>query len=265
MDDEIIDGEFEQEESEETIEDIEDETLVVTIGDEEPEEEQTAAPQWVKELRQKNREDQRKIRELEAKLKEKEEPQKPVLGKKPTLEGFDYDSDKYETALEEWYEQKRAVEAEEAEAKNSQERQQQQWQEKLSAYEKKKGELKVSDYEDAESVILDSLNQTQQGIIVQGSDNPALVIYALGKNSKKVKELAEIKDPVQFAFAIAKLETQLKVSGRKSPPPPEKTISGTAKSSGAIDSTLERLRKEAEKTGDFSKVHEYKRQKRQRA
>ena len=89
------------------------------------------------------------------------------------------------------------------------------------------------------------------------------MIYALGKNPTKAKELSAINDPVKFAFAVAKLETQLKVTNRKAAPPPESTVRGTGRVSGAVDSTLERLRADAEKTGDYSKVMQYKRQKRQ--
>ena len=92
---------------------------------------------------------------------------------------------------------------------------------------------------------------------MQGSENPALVVYALGKNPKKAKELAAISDPVKFAFAVAKLETQLKVTPRKTAPVPERQIRGSAQLSGAVDSTLERLRAEADKTGDRTKVAAY--------
>jgi hypothetical protein len=56
--------------------------------------------------------------------------------------------------------------------------------------------------------------------MLQGADNPALVVYALGKNPKKAKELSEIKDPVKFAFAVAKLEKELKVTNRRAAPHP---------------------------------------------
>jgi hypothetical protein len=99
-------------------------------------------------------------------------------------------------------------------------------------------------------------------VILQGADNPALVVYALGKNPKKAKELSSIADPVKFAFAVAKLEKELKVMPRKSAPAPERVVQTTGPKSGAVDSTLERLRAEAEKTGDYNKVMQYKRQKR---
>jgi hypothetical protein len=106
------------------------------------------------------------------------------------------------------------------------------------------------------------LDQTQQGIIVHGSVEPTLLVYALGKNEAKAKELAAIKDPVKFAFAVAKLEATLKVTTRKPSTAPETTITGNSRPSGAIDSTLERLREEASRTGDYTKVTAYKRSKR---
>lgn len=241
--------------------------VVVQIGEEPTpqDEEEAKAPTWVKELRKSHRELLKEKRELQSKLEALTTPAQKaeVLGKKPKLEDHDYDSDAYEVALEAWYEQKRKVEAAEAESAKAARASQDAWQQKLEGYGKAKTELKVKDFDDAEGVVTEALSQTQQGILIQGSDNPALLVYALGKNPKKAAELAAVKDPVKFAFAIAKLETQLKVSNRKQPPAPEKTVSGNApSSSGTVDSTLERLRAEAEKTGNYTKVFQYKKQKR---
>lgn len=243
-------------------EDDSEDEVVISIGEESPpQEEETRAPEWVRELRKANREKERKIRELEAKLNATATETKPVaLGAKPTLESCDYDSDEYETKLAEWYEQKRAYDAAEAEAEAQRDAEAKAWQDKLDAYAKARASLKVRDYEDAEAFALDTFDVTQQGIVLQGSDNPALIIYALGKSQKRAKELASIKDPVKFAFAVAKLETQLKVTNRKAAASPERTItSGGGRISGSVDSTLERLREEALKTGDLSKVMAYKR------
>lgn len=239
--------------------------VIVSIGEEAPPtEEKEHAPEWVRKLRKDHRELQRQKRELEERLKLQQTEHKPVtLGKKPTIEDHDYDADAYEKALTDWFEQKRKVDEIEAKAKAEAENQQKAWQSKLENYGKAKAELKVKDFDDAEEVVQESLSVTQQGIVLQGSENPALVIYALGKNPAKAKELSSITDPVKFAFAVAKLETQLKVTNRKAAPPPERTVRGTGPVSGAVDSTLERLRAEAEKTGDFTKVMQYKRQKRQ--
>jgi hypothetical protein len=140
--------------------------------------------------------------------------------------------------------------------------QQKAWQAKLDGYGKAKAELRVKDFEDAEEVAQQVFSITQQGVLLQGADNPALVVYALGKNPAKAKELAEIKDPVKFAFAVAKLEKDLKVTNRRQAPAPERIVTGTGRSSGAVDSTLERLREDAARTGNMTKVIAYKAQKR---
>lgn len=240
--------------------------VVVSIGEEPPpQEEHAQAPEWVRELRKKNREDQRRIRELEEQLKTtKEAETKPAsLGKKPTLDDYDYDTERFEQELTAWHERKRQHDTAAAKAREAEETAQAAWKKKLETYGTAKAELKVKDFDDAEAALQDHLSVTQQGIVIQGAENPALLVYALGKNPKKAKELGSITDPVKFAFAVAKLETQLKVTNRKAPPPPEKTVQGTGGTSGSVDSTLERLRAEAEKTGDYTKVTAYKRQKRQ--
>jgi hypothetical protein len=243
------------------------EEVVVSIGEDPPPQEEDRAPQWVRELRKSNREKERKIRELEARLNAPVAETKPAtLGKKPSLEECDYDADEYEKKLADWYEDKRVFDAEQAKAESQRDAETKAWQAKLDSYAKAKASLKVRDYDDAEAFALDTFNITQQGIVLQGSEQPALVIYALGKNQKRAKELSSITDPVKFAFAIAKLETQLKVSNRQATTSPERTItSGGGRISGAIDHTLERLREEAARTGNMTKVIQYKTQKRRAA
>lgn len=240
--------------------------VVVSIGEESPasEEDNAPAPVWVKELRKNHRELQKRNRELEEQVKAVAgAEQKPVtLGTKPTLESCDYDAEKFERDLEAWHNQKLEADAQERSRKAQAEESNKAWQETLNGYGKAKTELKVKDFEDAEDIVKDTLSVTQQGIILQGSKNAALLVYALGKNPKKAKELASIKDPVKFAFAVANLENQLKVTNRKAAPAPEKTVRGNAAVSGTVDSQLERLRAEAEKTGNYTKVHAYKAQQR---
>jgi hypothetical protein len=259
--------EEEVEEITEIVEDLEEpdtEEVVVSIGEEAPPpEEHTPAPEWVKELRKTNRELQRQNRELQARVQAAPPETKPVvIGNKPKLEDHDYDADAYEEALTSWFERKRQADdvnaKQEAEVMN----QQKAWQAKLDGYGKAKAELRVKDFEDAEEVAQQVFSITQQGVLLQGADNPALVVYALGKNPAKAKELAEIKDPVKFAFAVAKLEKDLKVTNRRQAPAPERIVTGTGRSSGAVDSTLERLREDAARTGNMTKVIQYRAQKR---
>jgi hypothetical protein len=261
---EVIEEEIEVNEPVDEVELEDTEEVVVSIGEEAPPpEEHTPAPEWVKELRKTNRELQRQNRELQARVQAAPPETKPVvIGNKPKLEDHDYDADAYEEALTSWFERKR--QADEINAKQEAEvmNQQKAWQAKLDGYGKAKAELRVKDFEDAEEVAQQVFSITQQGVLLQGADNPALVVYALGKNPAKAKELAEIKDPVKFAFAVAKLEKDLKVTNRRQAPAPERIVTGTGRSSGAVDSTLERLREEAARTGNMTKVIQYRAQKR---
>jgi len=243
-------------------EDAIDDEVEVSIGDKpvQAEEPKQAAPAWVRELRRRERELQREVRELRAKVQTPQvENQPPAVGAKPKLEDHDYDAEKFEAALASWFERKRQADEHAAKQKQSEEQQKQAWQARLDAYGKAKASLRVRDYEDAESSVTESLNVTQQGIIVSGAENPALVTYAIGKDPAKLKELAAIADPVKFAFAVAKLETQLKVNPRKPAAAPEVIVKSTTRlAGGSHDQVLERLYDEADKTGDRTKVIAYK-------
>jgi hypothetical protein len=260
--DEDVDGDPSGvEDSEEESEDI-----VVSIGEEPPPPEPEAAPEWVRELRKSHRELQKRNRELEAQVHQTTETNPVVtLGAKPSLEQHDYDTDKYEASLADWYERKRSVDDQQAQARQAEQQQADAWQQQLQGYADAKSKLKVKDYDDAEEVAQQTFNVVQQGVMIQGAEDPALVIYALGKNPKKAKELAKIDDPVKFAFAVAKLESQLKISNRKAATRPEGKVSATAPLKGAVDSTLERLREEASKSGNMDKVMAYKRAQKQAA
>lgn len=242
---------------------VEDE-VIVTVGDAPPPEApapEERDPKLVNKLRKLLREQERKVREYETKLKAAAPPVEnapPTLGAKPKLEDLDYDAEKYEEALASWFEKKRAADDHAAKLRKAQEEEQNAWKSRLDAYGKAKASLRVRDYEDAESNVVQSLDVTQQGIIVSGADNPALVTYALGKDSAKLAELRAITDPVKFAFAVAKLETQLKVTPRKPASAPETIVKSNTRVAGSVDSVLERLEEEADRTGDRSRVVAYK-------
>ena len=249
-------------EAPETDEDAIEDEVTVTVGDEPPPEPpaEEKDPRLVNKLRKLLREQERKVREYENKLKAAPvENKPPTLGPKPKLEDHDYDAEKFEAALATWFETKRAADEHARRAKQAEEEQQAAWQAKLEGYQRAKATLRVRDYEEAEAGVLEALNVTQQGIIVSGAENPAIVTYAIGKDSKKLKELAAITDPVKFAFAVAKLETQLKVTPRKPNTSPEPVVKSSARlSGGSADQVLERLEEEADRTGDRSRVVAYK-------
>jgi len=252
------DGEDQSEENtDEDEDDPDEEDRVVTIGDPEPEEEKPQTPGWVKKVRKVNRKLESEIRALKRQLEERSSSAEtpPELGEAPTLKSCKYDQKVFERELLDYHDRKRKVETFEAEKKQAVEKQQENWQSRVSRYAERKSEHSFKDFGDAEELVTNTFDVTQQGIIVQGADDAALVVYALGKNPKKLEELSKISDPVEFAVAIGRLESQLKVTSRKAPPP-ERKVSGKTGGSG-VDETLERLRAKAEKTGDYTEVRQH--------
>ena len=141
--------------------DAEDDEVVITIGEEAPphdEAESRAAPDWVKELRKRERELARENRELKQQREvERQRAEKPADVPKPTLAECDFDEEVFEQKLTAWHEGQRAIKAEQ-EAKQAQEREAQKaWEQSLASYNTAKATLKVPDFEDAESVVMDML------------------------------------------------------------------------------------------------------------
>jgi hypothetical protein len=227
------------------------------------EEEGPRAAEWVRELRKSNREKDRRIRELERKVATGTPAAQTVeAGERPTLMSCDYDEAKFETALEAWKDRKREVEDRKRAQEQAEEQMQAQWKSRITAVDKAAGELKVKNQDDAALTFADTFSPVQQGIIIGGPDDAkvsAQLRYALGMNPKKAKELAGIQDPVKFAFAVAKLESKLKVTPRKTAPPPERVIRSSVAGAAVVDNRYDALVAEAQKTGDMSKVRAYKR------
>jgi hypothetical protein len=184
-DDEVEETEFETDDEPTEAEAEEDED-VVSINGEAPDpetEDDDRAPGWVRDLRKEYRNEKRRAKELEQKIERLERgaaPSSQPLGSKPTLEGADYDTERYETELASWYEKKRTHDDQQNVVQSQQKAVQKEWETKLESYHSSKAELKVKDYDFAEDVVQDNLSVMQQGMIVQGADNPALVVYALG-------------------------------------------------------------------------------------
>lgn len=244
--------------------------VVVTLGDEaSPAEEdestvaERAAPQWVKDVRKRIREVEAENRELKKAQAKPAEPSQAAVGAKPTLEGCDFDAEKFEADLDAWKERKRAFDADQDRKKREEQDAAEAWQKKLTTYAEKKAALKVSDFAEAEAEALGKLSNEQQGVILEAvGEHAATLIYALGKSPKKLAEIAALKNPIALAVAVTELKAKMTVTPRK-PPPPETRVVGAAPSdAGNGDKELDRLRAEADKTGDRSNVVAYMRQQR---
>lgn len=267
----LVDGvDEEQDEGKEPEAKEEDGDEVVVLIDEEgaqaEEEDPARAPEWLRALRKSNREKDRRIRELEAKVAASAPAQQAVtLGPKPKAEDFNFDPDQFEAALDAWYERKADVDKQARAQAREQEEQTAKWQKRVDAVSAAAKTLKVSDYEDASANFEDLFSPVQQGIVMGAPDDPKVSVhlrYVLGKNEAKARELAAISDPVKFTRAIALLETRLKVEPRKTAPPPERVVRSAVAGAAAVENQLERLRQDARRTGDYTKVTQYQREQR---
>lgn len=228
-----------------------------TAVEAEPEPQKT--PTWITELRRQNREMKRQLQAVQS-----TQSAAPQLGAKPTLEGCDFDSERFENEYASWVDKKQQIENQRREQAQHEERLQQTWQEKVSGYEAKKANARTAapDYDDAEEVCKDVLSNVQQVIIVKNARDPARLVLEIGRNPEFAAKLGGITDPVEFTYQIATLEaTMATKSPAKSTPAPDKPLRASGGVSGGMSGNkLEQLRAEAEKTGNYDKVYAYRKQ-----
>jgi hypothetical protein len=237
--------------------------LVVSIGDEAaPASEEEEAPGWVKETRIRNRELNKRVKELESQLSANTGVQEvPAPGPKPNPDDF-LDVAEYAADSEAWQEKNTAYQSAIASKREAEEKQTQEWQKTLDTHKEKAAEIKakVKNYDEAEATVKSALDETQLGAVVHCATNSALLMAALGSNPTELERMAAIKDPSKFIFELGKMETKVKTGKRRATTTPEKRVTGTAPLSSGTDKVLEKLEKEADKTGDRTKVVAYKRE-----
>lgn len=264
----VISDDEPNQETPKDVKDADDDDYVVTIGaedsppqDDNDNNEGTKAPEWVKELRRENRKKDRLIKELQSKMNSGQAAS-IKLRPKPKIsdDKYDYDDEAYEADLDKWYQEKQAHDAVQNKAREAQESEFKAFKAKQDAYREQKSSVAYKDYDEIEQDVAMTLNEVQQSVIVKLSEKPTDVVYALGKRPDLLKELSSIQDPAEFIFKLGKLETQLKVTKRKPKTAPEKQVTASGGSTLSNDKMLDKLRAEAMKTGDFTKVIKYKKQ-----
>lgn len=209
------------------------------------------------------------IRDLRRRLKEatvaKAAEPEPVIevGPKPTLEGCDWDEERFETELLAHNTAKAKVE-EAKRAKDSQgEAFRAEFNETLANHHRQIGELKVRDFEDTKDAVETALSLAQQTALISAADNSAKLVYALGKHPTKLAALAAITNPFKFAAAVAKLEATLKVTTKtKKAAAPDEPVRGSAPIAKYTDKHLEKMEREADRdpSYDRGKIVRYKRE-----
>ena len=208
------------------------------------------APEWVKKVREENRELKRQLKQRESQQFEQQ-----VLREKPTLDDHDYDSDAFEQDYAQWLQEKQQVDAQ----VHAERQKYQQYHERYKA-DVDAIKAKAPDYDEVELSVVDVLSEQQQGLLQMAAENPAKIVYALGKNSPAQLERLSKLDEVQFVKQIALMEQQMssktKSRNQNKPKPKTHELEGSA---GGSDAKLESLEAQADKTGDRSAVIAYKR------
>lgn len=187
-----------------------------------------------------------------------QEIQEPVL---PKLADYDYDDELYQNAVDKYTNDKLKY-LENINTINVKKANE----EKLiidleKVYIKQKESLNIKDFDCLEKTIVDVLNIPKRRLILK-SEKPALIVLALAKNTQLLNELSDLTNE-DFAYKIAKIEQKIQVNTVKKPKTKPEQLIGNAKAGMSSDkTTLEALEKEAEKTGDRSKIRAFKKQQR---
>lgn len=239
--------------------DGQDEEEITFAGDEEDGDD--TAADLPKRLRDEIKKRDRENAALKKRVAELDKPAAPAdVGPRPTREEYDWDDDKYDAAVDEWNAKKLRAEAAQDEP-NDGEAEAKQDVERLNT-----GIASLT-YADAKDVVpqaMEALSAADQFIIASAAKDPGKLIYALAKNPARLSALLDIKNPVKKIAEIARMEMQMTVRS-KAPPPPENVRSGDARVSVGADKEEARLEKEAERTGDRTKLIRYRSEKNQKA
>lgn len=221
-------------------------------GDDRPDDNAT-----IRAMRAQLKESKKRIAELE-----KAAPAATKIERrpKPTLAGNNYDEDAFEADLDAWKAEEEAAERAETEAAEQSRAVNEAWQADLKTYAEKQANLGVEDFEEAEETIKATLSLVQQAVIVKAAADPAALVYALSRSPAKLAELAKQNDPIKLAAAIARMEGAVKVVKKRKGPAIDKPQGGSGKTpvSGDKAKQLEKLEKDAERSGDRTALIKFK-------
>lgn len=243
----------------------ESEAHEIVLEGEAPEAAPKDSTAWAR-MRKEKRDAEIRAAELERKIRALETSSSvPDPGPEPTLASCEFDEAKFVAARDSWKETVARKRAADAQAAQQAEAQQQHMRSLEEKYRASKTELSkhVPDYAEAEAAVIAAMSPAHQDALLKATDDAAKVVAYIGKHPKLLEELAKETDRDRFIAKLSKLEVKLimKKTGTQAPAP-EKPVRGT----GAVspgDSTENKLRAQAEKTGDYTALQAYKRKQRE--
>lgn len=193
--DEPIESEDENEKPSEISESEEEDEETVVVGFEGDEGEKPAKSYRFKDLRKRLKHATRKYRDTRQELEQlkqqqetvKQQPKVADIGPQPTIDQCDWDQEEFQRRNNAWIAKKVQNELKLKEIEQKRIESEMAWKNKLTAYQEKKAALKVPDFDLAEASVQELFSPIQQGILIDGTEDPALFIYALGRNPKRAE------------------------------------------------------------------------------
>lgn len=213
-----------------------------------------------KKQKEENRKLKEQLRALQGGTETSYQQESFTLPPKPTYASCDYDEEKFQQETDKWYNKKEKIN--QAKKKQESETQQivQELNERAKHYNSGVAELKVKDFDIAEESVRGRLSIEQQNNLLFGADNPAGVVYVLGKNPSELERLSKIKNPSRFGAELAKLEARIKRKPSKKPSvKPERIPKGNSGAPGSKQAQYEKLRAQGIKKGDLTAAIQFKR------
>ena len=212
--------------------------------------ENTKENSLIRQLREEIKQSRKAVQQLSSALNSTQESPKGVPVR-PTYEDCKYDDDLYAEKMEAYARERVLYEQSIAKEREAQKKDEESYKARYSAYEKSKESIRFDDFELVEEEVRKKLSPTQFGVLVYNASRPEYLVYALGKNSSKLSELANVTDPIEFTYKLSKIEDLVKVTRKSMSPAPEKQVSGSSRNPGV---QAEKLYAEYMKTGDATKL-----------
>jgi len=193
-------------------------------------------------------------KQIEAQRKELAARPARQSSQRPTLEDCDYDEDAYSSAMQRWAIEQVATPAHDPAAELEAT-----FNDAHARFVQNKNKMARPDYDVAVAAVEASLSVEQQSALLLSADDSAKLIYALGKSPAKLALLASHTNPIKLAAEVARLEQTLTTAPRRQPPPPADRLPGSSPSLIKRDAALERLERQADKSGNRTAVIAHKR------
>jgi len=252
--DDDLDTSIDDESEDESTEEVEV-TFGESEGDGDTESDDDETP-VITAMRKREREKDKELRKAKRELEQLRAAQQqaaptPTVMPKPTLESCGWDETELEQKMVEWLEQSKSAER----AKSEQE---QATQAKIKTYQDQAKAIRAKDFKESEDEVATMFDPTRQSILLEGVDNPAMLVYALGKNPAQLERLSKITNLAKFAVELGKLEKEMKVSTKSKPVPVDTALRGSGPTSGGNSKKLAQLEAEAARTGNRTALIAYK-------